>query len=346
MKRLAIRKIASYFLAIIFCLMLFIYTMAFPGNTSWFIFLFFLILFFILFFSTLFSWGKAEATIHTQLDQSNNFLIRLVTRSRLPVFIPELTIQLKIKNQIFEVVQSIFFKNKINAEFTDLQIPRGRYQELVVQTYGRDYFGLFLHQKRKKIALDFDIYPKLISVRYRQQYLQKLTSNAQLKQYLKSSPAQFHQIREYMPQDSLKQIDWKSSYRQQKLMTKEYEKEIQPRVSLIFYGVESLYFEELLSLFYTLYEELKLTNTTHIHLIGKIEEKIMKRTDESALLFIEPIKQSEELLSLYQNAMASQDYFIVFAPREVVPSLQNIRKEQVIYFSETELIHTEVSKDI
>lgn len=61
--------------------------------------------------------------------------------------------------------------------------------------------------------------------------------------------------RQYREGESIKQIDWKTSSRMQTLMTREYENDEPSKWLLVFYGIESIYFEEMLSLFYTIFLE-------------------------------------------------------------------------------------------
>ena len=61
-------------------------------------------------------------------------------------------------------------------------------------------------------------------------------------------------FREYQAGDSLKQIDWKISSKLDELVFREYDLYEPIQWKFIFYGVESEYFEQTLSLFYTLYQ--------------------------------------------------------------------------------------------
>lgn len=123
--------------------------------------------------------------------------------------------------------------------------------------------------------------------------------------------------RQYREGESIKHIDWKTSSRLQTLMTREYENDEPRKWLLVFYGIESVYFEEMLSLFYTIFLEfpiqarfLLMGEGTVSHQIESIVDfasvqplkdlpMVPFRENENICLFLPEI--TDELSTLFQS---------------------------------------------
>lgn len=343
MKRIWIRKIANRITVTLFCFTLFLYTMAFPGNTSWFILLFFSLLLLVAFLTTLLSFGKAEVNLRNQLDYKKEFILQTRTRFYLPILIPEITARVTLKDMQLEEKLFPLFRNQLTIHLHNLQLPRGRYSLVRLETWGRDYFGFFTHYSSKKIPVAFDIYPEPFAPKDRHTYVNKILGNPYLKRYIKSNAAEFRQIREYIPQDAMKHVDWKSSSRKNKLMVKEYEKEIQPTITLLFMGGTSPSFEVLLRLTYSLFVGLRDQFQVRFVLIGSFEGTFGQQDVLEAFLTIEPTRDEEKLLHAWQHTKVAGGFTIGIAESSLIERMKQARTEPIISFSELDIIQREVS---
>lgn len=343
MNWIRVKKIANRLMILIFCFTLFLFTMAFPGNSSWLILIFFILLFSVVFLSTLFSWGKTEASLLSHPNQTKDLQLQLSTRFRLPIFIPFLTIRLKIKDKTFEKMVLIYFRNHIQVDFQNILFPRGFYDSLRVESFGKDHFGFFTHHSIKKIPVSFEIYPIQLPPKLKHFYMQKIMANPYFKRYLNTGGTELRQIRDYIPQDAMKHVDWKASSRKRKLMVKEYEKEIQPSITLVFVGGTSKDFEELLRLTYSLYLSLQETLQVQLLLIGSFDQSTLQKEDKFSFLTIEASPDLEALLEKWGNIKIPHGYMIAVSSAELVESMKGLRTEQIIYFTEHDFIDLEVT---
>lgn len=331
-------------LSLLFCFVLLLYTVAFPSNTSWFIFIFVALLFLVLFFSTIFSWEKIEVNLVNKKEDPIDIRMKAKTRMSLPICLPSLRLQLKIKNESFEVKTSVFFQKRIQVLFQEVHLPRGVFTRATICTYGKDYFGIFTHYSEKRIPIDIHIYPHVFSKYKTDHYLKKINSYPPFYQYLSGNSPQFHQIREYQTQDSIKQVDWKTSFRKNRMMVKEFENEITPTLSIVFLGSQSEHFEALLSLAYTLYIQLQNLIPLNILLIGTFEGETLTKDTDSAFLMIESNSETHSIMECYKKNPIQTSYQIIIAPETLRDSLFANSKQHFIYFSEKDLSIPEVNK--
>lgn len=343
-RKFQFQKWIKQFLLLSFCFVLLLYTMTFPSNTSWFILIFFAFLFLALFFSTVFSWEKLSVSLLNETDGTMNIEINAKTRIRLPIFLPSLLLQIQIKNEISEVEIPVYFQNQIHALFENIHLPRGHFTEVKLFTYGRDHFGIFSHYSKRKVPTDIYIYPHRLSKQKSNHLFQKIYSHPLLHQYLSIHSPQFHQIREYQSQDLIKQVDWKTSMRKKKMMVKEFENEIIPTLTIIFVGIESEYFEQLLSLSYTLYLDLQNLIPLKLLLIGNIEGKVSAKNILSFFVTIESDSNIDSIIEVYNAHPIQTGYKMVIAPEKIRESLHADSKKNFIYLSEKDLSLPEVNK--
>lgn len=152
------------------------------------------------------------------------------------------------------------FKNSHHSAFyrgnlIRLHLPwtpkeRGSYEELPVQLYSHDLFGFFEKSYAAGAKQSILILPKL-----------KLEAVALLPFFKQQVRSQTHgepnfsirQFRQYQLGDSLKNIDWKLSSKQQELIYREREYEEEQDIFLLFWGEDHPAFEETLTLFYSIH---------------------------------------------------------------------------------------------
>ena len=337
-----IRKWMSQLVILIFCFVLFIYTMTFPSNTSWFIFIFFTLFFMVLFISTLFFWGTSKITLFTHSNGKKDLRLIAQTKWRMPILFPSLVFTLVTKDINSEMECSIYFQNKINLLFKDIRIPRGNYSEMILYTTGKDYFGIFTHISKKKILTVIDVFPAILSKKEQTYFLQIIYRHPSFYQHVNKQATEFHQIREYQRQDAIKYIDWKTSARRNKMMVKEYESEVFPTLSIVFIGGDSPYFEKLLSLAYSLYLDLEKSIPVRLLLIGNYEGKISAKESLSAFLAIGKESDSHALIELFGTHNIVSTPAIVITSEKIRDSLQDQLHRRLISFSESDFLHSEV----
>lgn len=334
MKGRSITKLATFFAVLLFLVFLFLYTMAFPASTSWFIFLFFLVMFLGLYLTTRFKWGPSEAFLVEAPDGSKDVRLNVRTRGRLPILIPELQLRLPTKEGFAETAVPVYFKNNISPLFQDVRLPRGRHQSLLLETFGRDHFGLFSHYSRHSVPAKIDIFPESLTEKTRNRYMRKVAGHPLLRDYLKSNTTQFRQLREHGARDELKHIDWKTSAKKQKLMVKEYERESMPTLTISFWGMESAEFEELLQVAYSLYQELHAYVQLQVCLVGQYEGQTAVHYDELSFLLIQPSPTAGELLPFWQDLKIASGYHVAIMPAAFQDTVKDRRFDQTIILTE------------
>lgn len=339
MRERLLTKFTSRAILLLFLLVLFLYTMAFPASTSWFILLFFLIVFLGLYLTTRFHWGASRATLMEAPDGSKDVHLHLQTRGWLPILLPEVTLRLALKTGYAEVEVPLYFRNSITPVFRNIQLPRGRHEQLNLETYGRDYFGFFSHYSRHSIPARIDIYPEMLTEQERHRYLRKVTATPQFRAFLHSSSAQFRQLREHGPRDELKHVDWKTSAKKQKLMVKEYEREALPSLTVSFWGLADTQFEKLLQVTYNLIRDVDSSLQLQILLVGLYGNETEVHTDELSFLTIQPSQALEDLLQQWQALKVANGYHIAIMPRAFQERLKESRPEPTLFL--TELIFEE-----
>lgn len=277
---------------------LFIYTMAFPGTLAWFTLTFYCLVTGVVWLSSVVIWRQVSVTLSR---------IRLL--SVWPLLFPMLTIHVeKMETQL-----PAFFRWRFDLA---LKLPRGHYESLAVETSGSDFFGFFRHKSVRQIEVDLDVYPEIVP-------LFKLSHHPEIRRYLKLSAPEIRQIRDYQFQDSMKHVDWKASFRRDKLMVKEYEKEIEPRLHLLFIGYQSPHFEQLLSVAYSAMVEWQSQLEVRMDLIGG-----------DSFLSIEPGRDKSAVLAEWKKVDLKYGKVIVFAPEDLVEELRMSRHEPFLIVTE------------
>lgn len=277
---------------------LFIYTMAFPGTTSWFMLLFFFLAMTVLWLTTRILWLRMTLTAD-----------RLHLVAAWPLFLP--TIKIRVENN--EIELPALFRRQFEW---NIQLPRGYYKKITIETLGTDFFGFFEHRKINRLPVDLAVYPEVIATH-------KISHHPEIQRYLNSNAPEIRQIRDYMPQDAMKHVDWKASFRREKLMVKEYEREFEPRLHLVFMGVQCPQFETLLSLIYSAKEQWQDQVDVRIDLIGG-----------DSFLTIQPQSDPAPLLEQWRQLGLKYGKTIVFAPEILVNDLRMSRKEPFMIVTE------------
>lgn len=217
------------------------------------------------------------------------------------------------KEKIMNTLPFFYFgqKKSIIIEFTPQK--RGIIQSEEIEVSATDLFGWFERRRNFKVSVNWRVLPAF----------QLLEKNHLVQRMLKDSGEFTYDIknyRTYQPGDPLKQIDWKVSAKKRELLLKQYDRQTTLAIRLVFYGQASPYFEEMLSLFYSLYKQLG--DQVDYQLIGANLNRQGDWAEKFAL--IQPL-QEEISLPDWPN----QQVFL-FVP-EIDQSLEQKKRQQLTF---------------
>lgn len=108
---------------------------------------------------------------------------------------------------------------------------RGRYQEKFSLST-RFPFAFLVKTRRVALSRQVLIYPELVSSTEVVELLPVLTGK--IEAYLKGQSADLHRIREYLPEDSARHVDWKATAKSGALKVREYSREDERRLRFVF----------------------------------------------------------------------------------------------------------------
>jgi uncharacterized protein (DUF58 family) len=108
---------------------------------------------------------------------------------------------------------------------------RGRYQERFSLST-RFPFAFLVKTRRVALARDVLVYPELASSQDVVELLPVLSGK--LEAYLRGRGADLYRIREYLPEDSARHVDWKATAKSGSLKVREFSREDERRLRLVF----------------------------------------------------------------------------------------------------------------
>jgi uncharacterized protein (DUF58 family) len=132
--------------------------------------------------------------------------------------------------------QSAYFpllppKTQLFAEVKLNFRKRGRYQEKFSLST-RFPFAFLVKTRRVALSRQVLVYPGLTSSTEVVELLPVLTGK--IEAYLKGQSADLHRIREYLPEDSARHVDWKATAKSGALKVREYSREDERRLRFVF----------------------------------------------------------------------------------------------------------------
>lgn len=334
--------ILKHSLWILLYVALFFYTLTFSTPVSWTVFYFFTVVLLASFLSTFILWGKSQFEILKNSQPELSGRLNLKTKNVLPILVPYLTITIGVNEQLFSTIVPTLFQYKVSAFFSTIDFPRGQHKKLFLRTSGKDLLGLFTHLTTKQMPIALDVYPNVIASPLLYATVQKLDAKLELKKFSAQDAVNFRQLREHQQQDALKDIDWKTSFKKQTLMVKDYDKETNTPLNLIFLGYQSPRFEELLSLTYSLYLELGHFQSVQLYLIGEVDGRLLLQHDTNSFLTVQPTTQLNTLLSVWENQLPKNGKNIIVSPIEVVSSIEEKHVKTSFFLSEETLINLQI----
>jgi uncharacterized protein (DUF58 family) len=112
---------------------------------------------------------------------------------------------------------------------------RGRFTFGDLHLRGWSLLGLSLWQKRVEAALEVDVYPNLESVRRYDLLVRanRLEEMGFRRVRARGAGTDFESLREYVPDDDFRRIDWKATARRARPFTREYEEERSRTIMLL-----------------------------------------------------------------------------------------------------------------
>lgn len=314
---------------------LFFYTLTFSTPVSWMVFYFFTVVLLGAFLSTFIFWIKSQYQVSLNQNHELNSSLNVKIKSFLPILIPYLTIVINVNETTVTTVLPSLFRLRLTPSFSTAYLPRGKHKKISLHTYGKDLLGFFTHHAKKQVPVDLEIYPHVLSSTLLSGVVRKLETEIALKPFSPQDAMTFRQLREHQQQDALKDIDWKTSFKKQTLMVKDYDKEINGSLNLVFFGYLSPQFEELLSLTYSLYLELSHYQSVQLFIVGEFDEQLLLQQNAESFLTVQPTTQSESLLSVWNDHMPKKGKKIIIAPNEMASSIKEIHEKTSFFLSET-----------
>ena len=243
--------IGRFFLLTVSYLCLLGYTLAFTNKTGWAV-LFFVSLIFLLEIFSLVSPLRGikisnPETLIAYLGEPVAPSVTIKRVSNVPLFFSRLSVYLPSEKK----KQTIRHYHGQTLCLSLIWTPktRGWITQQPIEKIGSDLFGWFEKKRVEKLSVNWLVLPAIHPSVDARLFLAESTIK---RAYTGDNTYTIKTYRDYRQGDPLKQIDWKTSSRKQGLVLREYEKYETVKWTFIFYGVESAFFEEALSFFYSL----------------------------------------------------------------------------------------------
>lgn len=292
-----------------------LYTLTFPSTVTWFAFYAFTFVLVAAFLSARFHAVFKQIKTEVHSDGTLSLLFNVVRRFRLLFLVPVIQATLLSEGEPYSQQISAYFKRKLSVHFSDLKLPRGHHDKLKVELKGSGLLGIFNHRSMHSLPVDLDVYPKRLS----KSAIHGLMHNRQLglinRRFVAQHEYQVKEIRKYQSRDSLSHIDWKSSLKRDNWMIKEYETEEQKPLSLYFAGIDSPNFESLLSLAYSLYQELSATHPVTLNLCGSFNGEIKVKQTHQDFLSIQPCSEKHLLAEQINSRLLTSETILIIYPK-------------------------------
>lgn len=263
--------------------------------------------------------------------------VELRTLGRIPFFLPTIEAILSKAEEKQTISMSAFFTRRISLTFKDFILPRGHHDSLQLEVKGTGLFGIFRYQTKIELATDIDIYPKVLSKSSRASLLQKISPILSRKELSPIHEFHVRELRTYQDRDSLSGIDWKSSLKRGQWMIKEYEPEDTQPIGIYFFGTNSKYFEELLSLTYSLYQDLLLYQQAQLFLFGELNGTIKSVHTKEDFLFIQQTNETANLNQLWHEYALQTGKKFVIAPKNYSLPTQSKQRVDITLLTEDQL---------
>ncbi len=305
------------FWLLFFYLLVVIYTFVFPTTASWFVFYSLTLWIILSFLSTRQSYHLTRTEKLKGDDNTYSFNFTIQNKRRYPFFLSSIKIHLHINDTTQTYETSLFFSKELEGYFHSIRLNRGHHESLSLDIEGVGLFGLWVKQSHLDVPINIDVYPDMLNTSKRNRLIHILTPYFTQTSRSLNHDYYMNEIRAFQNRDALAGIDWKTSLKRRQWMVKEYETEEDAPVDLFFIGFDTPAFEELLSLAYTLIQELKHTQKVNLYLLGSFSNSTTLEQGENNFLTIEPSKNASELIALSQSALSKSSKKLIVKSRDI-----------------------------
>ncbi|MEG0254071.1 DUF58 domain-containing protein [Vagococcus sp.] len=235
---------------------IFIYAVTFDSELGWLVFIFLTIFLLVNGLLLIDSLKNIQVTFAQELVSSVNEMKRVTLKVKSKNLNHRFYPLLSLKNEgldLNQVIPLFYSKNK-EISFDWLPQKRGYYESVEIEVRSSDFFGVLYKTHVQTVECSVCILPKQekdISG------LLHLIEPSIRKNLFGDTNFNLERLRVYQLGDSVKQIDWKTSSKKQQLILKEYETYQPTKTVFIFYGVKSFYFERMLSVYFSLFQQVE-----------------------------------------------------------------------------------------
>lgn len=248
-----IKLLLKYLCLLFIFTVTFFYGAAFNTRLGWSLFLFLVLLLMLSVLSILPSLKKIDVAIpnfiYAHRFQTLTFQITIFRKKISLLPLGKLAI-IFLEKGVHEQITLYSYRGKRKElSFTWQPQERGNYQRSAVQLIGSDYFDLFFKHHFVELKQALIVLPEIKE----EAYLLLDFFRPNLNHSWVGEPSfAVKNYRDYQYGDSMKQIDWKLSSKQNHLVLREQELENMQESVLIFWGEAGSDFEEMLSWYYSL----------------------------------------------------------------------------------------------
>ncbi|GAA3014450.1 DUF58 domain-containing protein [Tetragenococcus koreensis] len=284
-----------HWLALLFVyLFIVVYALAFPSDIGWALFIFATLVVLTEIFSLIGALQniqfRAQSYLIVHVGETVPVQIKMKKRRGKLLWLANLKL---FSPQYLETFNYLFYHGQQKQLLVTWKVrTRGSVKKQTIHLVGSDLFGWFKKEAANQFTVNWLVLsPIHLLSKQAAYFFQKSLSSTS--QNFGEHSFKIKKFRPYQPGDRLGQVDWKISSKQQELILREYEQKEPSKTILLFYGANSPYFEELLSLFYSLWQELSAQEVQFI-LLGQQVKNQMRITEEDFAM-VEPLEQEVEI---------------------------------------------------
>ncbi|GAA0360605.1 hypothetical protein GCM10008932_11510 [Alkalibacterium iburiense] len=322
------RQVVLY---LVFYFLIILYLLTFPTTVSWFLFYAFTLLLIISYASSSHRLVVRDVSWHVNEANGIIFKVKLSSKRALPLFLSSLKLTLYKEDRRTQHHQTAFFNKYVTVTFQPILLKRGRHESLSLDIEGMSLFGLWVKRATHSIPVDIDIYPLVMRKSSRANLMKEIHPLLSHAHHSVLHDFYVKELRAFQNRDSLSDIDWKTSMRRNQWMVKEYEREEEAPIDLIFYGQASEQFEALLSLTYSLFMEWHAVIKDNVFIIGRFKYGIETRQGKQAFLTVQPAQDSKELhRCLNESLKPGRKPIIVTSKTHSLPVLRSPNQTYLI----------------
>lgn len=321
----SLQQIWRGFVFLLIYLLIVIYTLAFPSDTAWTLFIFATLFSLLELFSFIGSLKKlrihAQTDLLVHINEPVSVQIQMEKSPKTILLLANLSLSAPQYRGSFSYL--FYHGQKKQLQVTWHPTARGPVKKQRLYMVASDLFGWFKKETKNEFAVDWYVLPLIHPLG--QSAARFFKKDLLISRQNFGEPTfDIKKFRPYQPGDRLAQIDWKISSKQQELVLREYEQEETTATIFLFYGSKSPYFEAMLSLFYTLWKDLQDENIQFV-LIGEQIKNRMHLTQEDFSL-IQPLTQDRVL------PVFGKKQIILFVPEaKLQPTITSKQRGTQVY---------------